>query len=105
MSQFTLDLQPEDPAPKRGDLLYSKAVDVRGSRTYIVLSSRLVRRRDPDEKHRRFKLTMVRWWEIRPQFRQLLHRLAERDGGQQVFFFERYPPKKRVTFEQYMGRL
>lgn len=104
MSQFSLDLQPDDPAPNRGDLLYSKAVDVRGSRTYFVLRSRPVKRRDPDAVQRRYSLEIVRWWLIRPETRQLLYRHAEREGGQQVFFFERYPPKKRLSFEQYMRR-
>ena len=110
--------------PKRGDLLQTN-VGNRRERTCFILKVKPIRRvsRFPVIEERgasnsqtarsrgrqgvesaapRFLVTAVRWWEIEPEFRRLLFRHAERNGGQRVIRFRRYPGKKKLTFEQYM---
>lgn len=77
--------------PKRGDLVYSN-IGNRRMRTWIILRSRLMRR----AKHPyRFRVWMARWWEIEVDMRMKLYQSAERNGGQNVLYFRRYPAKKR----------
>lgn len=86
--------------PKRGDLLQSNIGSSR-ERTWLILHAREVKRHAD-----RYALKMARWWEIKPETRMKLYRSAERNGGQRVITFFRYPPKKKskLTFEQYMKR-
>ena len=91
-----IDILDGGPAPKRGDLVQSN-VGKKKERTWFILrvrSSRIASR---------YNVWMVRWWELSPRFRSLLFESAERNGGQRVIFFKRYPARKRKrTFEQYM---
>lgn len=99
-----IDLQIDDPAPKRGDLVQSN-VQHRGNgreRTWIVLRGRRLRRRTDDKV--RYAVFMARWWEIEPELRMRLFRSAERNGGQRVIEFHRYPAKRRKSFEDHMVR-
>jgi hypothetical protein len=82
--------------PKRGDLIHTN-VGNRRERTCFIVKVHVIR---PG----RYRLTAVRWWEIEPEFRGLLFRHAERNGGQNVILFKRYPARKRLTFEAWMRR-
>lgn len=98
MSQFTLDCS-HGGTPKRGDLMVSM-VRGRWRRMWIILAARKVK---PQKDVPRFKIWMERWWQIEPDLRVRLWNSAERNGGQKVIQFTRYPAKKKKTFEQYMG--
>ena len=90
-----------DAAPKRGDLLYTNVGDKR-ERTWFILHARKITRRNPDAP-RRYQLHTARWWELEPEMRVALWRLAERNGGQGVWWFRRYPAKSRKrSFESLM---
>ena len=99
-----VDFRLGEPSPKRGDLVQSN-VERRGNgreRTWIVLRARRIHRRANDKD--RYDVFMVRWWEVEPELRMRLFRSAERNGGQRVIEFHRYPAKRRKTFEDYMVR-
>lgn len=110
------------PGPKRGDLVHSNVGD-RRERTWFILRARRITRYHKKNCMAlreftngnyadalsfcncgwtipRFELWMARWWELEPEIRTRLHRSAERNGGQQVIYMERYPAKKRKTKEQ-----
>lgn len=85
--------------PKRGDLLQTNTGD-RRERTCMILCVKELR---PTLGIARCKIWCERWWWLEADFRMRLHRSAERNGGQCVFYFKRYPAKKRKSFEQLMG--
>ena len=86
--------------PKRGDLLHTNVGDKR-ERTFIILSSRPLR---PIKGYPRYKVWAERWWEMEPELRVKLFQSAERNGGQMVIHFQRYPAKKKPTFDQHISR-
>jgi hypothetical protein len=96
---MTIDILDGGPGPKRGDLIQSN-VGGRRERTWLVIRSHHMRRaRAPH----RYRVLAARWWELEPEIRVQLFRSAQRNGGQQVFFFKRYPVKKRKkTMEEYV---
>lgn len=75
--------------PKRGDLVQTNTGDKR-ERTWFVLRVRRIRGRES-----RFSVWIARWWELEPDFRLKLYESAERNGGQKLFDFKRYPVKKK----------
>lgn len=93
-------------APKRGDILQSN-VGKRTERTWLILR---VKERYPRHCPQMggivtipYKIWAERWWDLEPQTRIRLWNSAERAGGQRVFFFKRFPIKKKArTFEQFM---
>lgn len=90
------------PSIKRGDIVQSNVGDHR-ERTWMVLSARLtncVMSKERCRKPPRYQVWMARWWELEPDFRIRLFRSAERNGGQRVINFKRYPAKKKITREQ-----
>lgn len=91
------------PHPKRGDIIETN-IGGKRERTWLVL--RATRMRDmKGGGFPRFKLFMARWWELEADMRMRLWRSATRNGGQSVFHFKRYSPRRtRRTFEQYMQR-
>ena len=97
-----LDIFDDGPAPKRGDLVHTNIGNKR-ERTWFILHAhrinRIVHVNDRERALRdlvpRFDLWMVRWWELEPEQRMRLYRSAERNGGQHVHHFYRYPPKKK----------
>ena len=92
---MTITIDLPDGTPKRGDLIQTN-VGNRRERTCFIVKVHIVR-------SERYRVNAVRWWEIEPEFRNLLFRSAERHGGQRVIMFKRYTVrKKKVTFEQYM---
>lgn len=92
------------PAPKRGDLVQTNCGD-RRERTWLVLRVRRMRPRS-ESPFPRFEVWMVRWWELEPEMRMRLAGSAERNGGQRIIHFHRYPAKRRKqSFEQYMKRV
>lgn len=87
--------------PKRGDIVQTNCGN-RRERTWFVIHSRRVKRRE--ESIPRYELHIVLWWKLEPEMRVMLFRSAERNGGQRVINFNRYPAKRKSrTFEQYMG--
>jgi hypothetical protein len=94
-----MDMLDGGPGPKRGDIVQTTM------RTYLVLKSRRIKRRDPAAVPRH-QLWAVRWWQIEPEMRNQLKASADRrPRGQQVFYMTWYPRKKKTkTFEQYMER-
>jgi hypothetical protein len=99
MSTMTLDMLDGDKLPKRGDLLESNIGD-RRQRTWMVISVHALK---PTKGVPRCKVWMEKWWLVDPDLRLRLYRSAERNGGQRVIGFRRYPAKKKKTFEQYLG--
>jgi hypothetical protein len=97
-----IDFQHGDPVPKRGDLVQSNVGSGR-ERTWLILRVRRIRRKGIDERPR-YQVWMARWWEIDADFRLRLFRSAERNSGQRVVEFHRYPAKRRRTFEDYLCR-
>ena len=96
-----LDMHTGDLVPRRGDLLQTNTSDKR-SRTWFILHARLMTRAKTPY---RYMLVAVRWWELEPEMRMKLYRSAERNGGQRVIYFTRYPAKKRKrSFEDFMQR-
>lgn len=90
--------------PKRGDLVQS-AIGTKRERTWIVLSSVRIKRREASALPR-YRLKMLRWWDVPPETRMRLYRWARSHGGQGVFWLQRYPAKKKKrTFEDYMRRV
>lgn len=91
--------------PKRGDLLQS-AIGTKRERTWIILSAHVLPTRftdPPGYEAQRTLLTAARWWELEPPTRMSLYRSAERNGGQNLHPFYRFPDKKKAkTFERYM---
>jgi len=96
----------DHPAPKRGDLLQSN-IGKRTERTWFILSAKELQQRTCQEMGgiitRRWKLWCERWWDIEPPTRIRLFESAERNGGQQVITFTRYPAGKKKSFEELMG--
>jgi hypothetical protein len=93
-----MDMLDGGEGPRRGDIVQTTR------RTYLVLSSRKVKRRDPAAVPR-YMLWAVRWWQLEPEMRMKLWNSACLRGGQRVFTIEWYPrKKKRATFEQHMRR-
>jgi hypothetical protein len=96
--RITIDI---DDVLKRGDILQTN-VGNRRERTCLIVKVHTLK---PRVSAFRYRLDAVRWWEIEPEFRRLLFRHAERNGGQRVVLFRRYPArKKKVAFEDYMRR-
>ena len=92
-----MDILDGGPGPKRGDIVQTTV------RTYLVLRSRRIRRKDPSAPPR-YGLWMVRWWQLEPDMRQRLgDSAARRADGQRVYYLKWYPRKKK-TFENYMKR-
>lgn len=97
-----IDIFDDGPAPKRGDLVQTNVGKPR-ERTWFVLHAhrvnRIVHIHDRERALRdmipRFKLWTARWWELEPDMRMRLYRSAERNGGQNVHPFFRYPAKKK----------
>jgi hypothetical protein len=88
-----IDMSAHCSAPKRGDLVQT-AIGTKRERTWMVLQSHHMKR----AKHpRRYKVWMARWWELEPEMRMSLYRSAERNGGQRVILFQRYPQQKKRT--------
>jgi hypothetical protein len=87
--KITIDMNPGDRAPKRGDLLQTN-IGNRRERTCLILRSRRSRRQVD-----RFHLWCERWWELEPDLRLRLYRSAERAGGQNLIGFVRYRPAKK----------
>ena len=100
MSRLTIDMLSGQPIPKRGDLIQS-AVGTGRERTWFVIQSHALK---PTKGVPRAKLWVERWWTLEPDFRVRLWNSAERNGGQRVIEFKRYPAKKTKTFEQYLSR-
>lgn len=98
MSRLTIDMLNGEPIPKRGDLIQS-AVGTGRERTWFVIQSRALK---PTKGVPRAKIWVERWFQIEPELRVKLFLSAERNGGQRVIDFKRYPAKKRKSFEQYM---
>lgn len=95
-----MDILDGRAAPKRGDLIHTN-IGGRRERTWLVLRVRHMKR----AKHpRRYKIWAARWWELEPEMRISLWRSSLRRGGQNIFYFKRYPVRKRETFEHYMAR-
>jgi hypothetical protein len=97
---------PGYPRPKRGDLFQSN-VGKRQERTWLVLSVHTLPTRWCAEMGivaERSRVWAERWWEIEPATRVRLFQSAERQGGQLVHYFLRFPAKKRKrqTFEGLM---
>jgi hypothetical protein len=87
---FYVDLSADLPAVKRGDIMRTNIGDKR-ERTWIVL--RAIQRRTA---RRCFNVWAARWWELEPEMRMRLFRSAQRNGGQNVVTFYRYPVKKKA---------
>ena len=88
--------------PKRGDLLQS-CIGQRKERTWLILRVKRSKYRKGPQGTVRYQVWMARWWELEPDFRMRLFRSAERNGGQNLFWFERYKAKKK-TFEEHIRR-
>lgn len=97
--------------PKRGDLVQTNIGSQR-ERTWFVLAAHILPTR-PAPAHwssswgtlaQRTQLWAVRWWELEPEMRMALFRSAERAGGQITHPFQRFPPKRKPTFERYLRR-
>lgn len=82
----------EGGTPKRGDLLQTN-VGSRRERTWMILT---VRRMASRNHPRRYMLWAARWWELEVDMRVRLFRSAERNGGQRVIWFKRYPARKKL---------
>lgn len=98
----------DESRPKRGDLFQSN-IGKPKERTWIVLSVHILPTRWCDEMGittQRTKVWAERWWEIEPEMRVRLFQSAERNGGQVLFPFVRFPAKKKKkpNFEEYMRR-
>jgi hypothetical protein len=96
----------DDPIPKRGDLLQSN-IGKRTERTWLILKVRELPLKECKEMGGivtfRYKIWAERWWELEPRTRVLLHRSAERAGGQVLHGFKRFPAKRKArTFGQFM---
>jgi hypothetical protein len=81
-----MEIQPDAPAPKRGDLIQSNR-NRRKERTWIVLRSVPVR-------DLRYSIFRARWWELEPDMRMKLYRSAQRNGGQTVWHVHQIARKK-----------
>ena len=79
--------------PKRGDLMQT-AVGTKRERTWFIWFSR----RALKVPHG-FQILRVRWWEIEPHVRLMLHKSAERQGGQTVWFQNPNPKPRRSIQE------
>lgn len=93
--------------PKRGDILQTNVGD-RRERTCLILGTHILPTRWTPEMGidaQRTKLWAERWWEIEPDVRVSLYRSAERNGGQVVHGFKRFPANKKPKFEQCMRRI
>jgi len=88
-----MDILDGGPPPKRGDIVQTN-VGNRRERTWLILRVRQMRRRTKKGVPR-FDVWMARWWELESDFRMRLYRSAERNGGQNLMYFQRYPPKKK----------
>ncbi len=88
--RLTVDFSEWLPAPKRGDLIHTN-VGKRRERTCLILAARRLRSPRPQ----RFRVWAERWWQLEPDFRNRLFRSAERNGGQNLIQFRRYPTKKK----------
>ncbi len=84
--------------PKRGDIIQT-ACGTKRERTWMVLRSRKVKRKGSP----RYKVFMARWWELEEDMRMKLFRSAERNGGQIVFWFQRYAVKRKSGPEGLRG--
>lgn len=99
MSRMNIDMLHGDALPKRGDLMESNSGN-RKMRTWLVLAVHPLK---PIRGVPRARLWMERWWEIDPGLRNRLARSAERNGGQRLICFVRYPAKKKAkSFEDLM---
>ena len=102
------DLPHDSVPPKRGDIMQTN-VGQRRERTWLILRVRWIRRakvrETPEAILFRYQIWMARWWELEPDMRMRLFRSAERNGGQRIFPFYRYPVKRKQTFEDHMRRV
>jgi hypothetical protein len=89
---ITMDVL-DGPGPKRGDLVQTNVGDKR-ERTWLVINSHKIR-------EGRYKVLMGRWWELEVEMRVNLARSAERNGGQRVFTFQRYKPRRKPASKRY----
>jgi hypothetical protein len=95
---------PGDPRPKRGDLLQSN-IGNKHERTWLVLAVHILPTRWCHEMGitaQRSRVWAERWWALEPEMRMTLFRSAERAGGQMVHPFQRFPAKRKPTFERLM---
>jgi hypothetical protein len=97
---FTCDMY-SCGAPKRGDIVQTN-VGSKRERTWLVLGVRRAKREPKGVP--RYKIWAARWWELEAEMRMALYRSAERNGGQGIIYFRRYPAKKKKSFEQHMRR-
>jgi hypothetical protein len=97
--KLTIDMLNGGPCPKRGDIVQTN-IGSKRERTCLILAVYELR---PLKGVPRCRVWAERWWHIEPILRARLHGSAERNGGQRVICFKRYPAKKRKTFEQLMG--
>lgn len=91
--KITIDVTGAILTPKRGDLLHTN-VGNRRERTCMILAVHRVR---PIKGVPRFVLWAERWWQLEADFRMRLFRSADRNGGQTVIRFKRYPQRKTGT--------
>lgn len=91
MARMTLDMLDGSAVPKRGDLLQSNVGD-RRERTWFVVAAHSLK---PTKGVPRCRLWIERWWEMEAELRMSLYQSAERNGGQRVVTFTRYPAKHR----------
>jgi hypothetical protein len=99
MGKVFIDILDDGPPPKRGDIVQTN-VGNRRERTWLILSARKMRRAPREyvplgKLPPRFDVWMARWWELEADFRMRLYRSAQRNGGQNVHHFHRYPAKKK----------
>lgn len=99
MSRLFIDMLDDSALPKRGDLIQSNHGS-RRERTWFILAVHPLRPRG----HPRCRVWVERWWHVDPRLRMRLFASAERNGGQRVIFFNRYPAKRKMSFEEYLRR-
>ena len=90
-----MEIGADEPAPKRGDLIYTNMGN-RRERTWMILRSVPVKR----SATRRYYVLKARWWELEPEMRMKLYRNAQRNGGQTSWNsrpLKRAAPKKQVV--------
>ena len=92
-----MDILDGGPAPRRGDRIRSART------TYYVLTSRMVKRRDPNA-HPRCMMRVLRVEDCPSELSGALIRSAIRGRGASLLFHFRWYPrgKKRKSFEEYL---
>lgn len=93
-----MDIPPDAPPPKRGDIVLSPRT------SYYILHARKVSRRDPSARPR-YHLHVAKPDELDWDTQLALLRSADRRGGSFRWEFRWYPRKKKTrSFEVYLGR-